>query len=73
MAIEERIVRGLVGDEPKFGTVQIRYSSQILSTLDDQPMQAGFGGSEPSADDRDIREHKTSDPVIGRSNSAFLA
>jgi hypothetical protein len=35
-------------------------------------MQPGFGGSEPRADDRDIREHKASDPVIGRSNSAFL-
>ena len=72
MAIEERIVRGFIGHEPKFGTVRIRYSSQIPFTLDDQPMQAGFGGSEPSADDRDVRQHKTSGPVIGRSNSAFL-
>ena len=72
MAIEERIVRGFIGDEPKLWSVQLCYASQIPFTLDDQPMQAGFGRSEPSADDRDIREHKASDPVIGRSNSAFL-
>ena len=61
MALEKRIVRGLIRDEPKFGTIRIRYASQIPFTLDDKPMQAGFRGSEPSANDRDVRQHKTSD------------
>ncbi len=72
MAIEEQIVRGFIGDEPKFRAVRLCYSSQIPFTLDQQPMQAGFGGSEPRADDRDVRQHKASDPVIRRNNIAFL-
>ena len=71
MAIEEGIVRGLIRDEPEFGAIRIRYSSQISFTLDQQPMQTGFSGAESGANDRDVRQHKASDPVIGRSNSAF--
>ena len=72
MAIEEGIVRGFIRDEPEFGTIRIRYSCQISLTLDEQPVQAGFSGTESGANDRDVRQHKTSDPVIGRNKSAFL-
>ena len=54
MALEKRIVRGLVGDESKLRSIRILYASQVPSTLDQQPVQAGFGRTESGADDRDV-------------------
>jgi hypothetical protein len=72
MAIEERIVRSLVGDEPKLRSINLLYSCQIPFTLDEQPMQAGFSWTKSSANDRDVRQHKASDPVIRIRASALL-